>query len=168
MYGQGPQDSLLRAMRLELPFLGKTKESFIEQGIMEYSGRLRHYTPFHLTILKIKKKRGWSPVQERQEEGRILLASLPPATLKVVLDSSGRQMSSVALAEQISRWEQEGRKQVAFLIGGPTGHGPELLDKAELLLSFSQMTFTHDMVRLFLLEQLYRAYTIKAGEKYHK
>lgn len=155
-------------MKLELPFLGKTKDSFIEQGLKEYSGRLKHYTALHLTTLKVKKKTGWTPDQERQEEGRVLLGSLPPATVKVVLDSSGKQISSEELAERISRWEQEGRKQVAFLIGGPTGHSTEVLTEADFLLSLSRMTFTHDMVRLFLLEQLYRAYTIKAGEKYHK
>ncbi len=155
-------------MKLELPFLGKTKDSFIEQGIKEYSGRLKHYTGLNLSILKVKRKKSWSEEQERQEEGRVLLGSLPPSTLKVVLDSRGKQLSSEGLADLISRWEQEGRKQAAFLIGGPTGHSEEVLAGADLLLSFSRMTFTHDMIRLFLLEQLYRAYTIKAGEKYHK
>ncbi len=155
-------------MKLELPFLGKTKDSFIEEGIKEYSGRLKHYTTLHVTTLKVKKKKGWTEEQERQEEGRVLIASLPSATVKVVLDSKGTQFSSEELANRISRWEQEGRKQVAFLIGGPTGHSKDVLAHADLLLSFSKMTFTHDMIRLFLLEQLYRAYTIKAGEKYHK
>ncbi len=155
-------------MRIELPFLGKTKDSFIEAGIQEYSGRLKHYTTLHLTTLKVKKKKGWTTAQERKEEGRVLLDSLPPATVKVVLDSGGKQLSSEDLADKISSWEQEGRKQVAFLIGGPTGHSQDIISKADLLLSFSRMTFTHDMVRLFLVEQLYRAYTIKAGERYHK
>ena len=155
-------------MKIVMPFLGKTKDSFIEQGIKEYSGRLRHYTVLNLTTLKIKKKKGWTSVQERQEEGRVLLSIVSPATVKVVLDSSGKQLASEELAELISRWEQEGRKQVAFLIGGPTGHNSEVLAQADFRLSLSRMTFTHDMVRLFLLEQLYRAYTIKAGEKYHK
>ena len=155
-------------MKIVMPFLGKTKDSFIEQGIKEYSGRLRHYTVLNLTTLKIKKKKGWTSVQERQEEGRVLLSIVSPATVKVVLDSSGKQLASEELAELISRWEQEGRKQVAFLIGGPTGHSSEVLAQADFRLSLSRMTFTHDMVRLFLLEQLYRAYTIKAGEKYHK
>lgn len=155
-------------MKIELPFLGKTKDSFIEQGIKEYSGRLRHYTGLNISVLKVKRKKGWTEQQQRQEEGRILLGAMPPATLKIVLDSRGKQVSSKGLADLISRWEQEGRKHVAFLIGGPTGHSAEVLAEAELLLSFSLMTFTHDMVRLFLLEQIYRAYTIKAGEKYHK
>jgi len=155
-------------MKIELPFLGKTKDSFIEEGIKEYSGRLKHYTACNISLLKVKKKKGWTEEQERQEEGQVLLASLPPATVKVVLDSGGKQISSEELAGRISAWEQEGRKVVAFLIGGPTGHSSEVLTQADFVLSFSRMTFTHDMVRLFLMEQLYRAYTIKAGEKYHK
>jgi len=155
-------------MKIELLFLGKTKDFYITQGINEYSSRLRHYTGLNLATLKVKRKKSWTDAQERQEEGRILLAASPPSALKVVLDSTGRQVTSVGLADLISRWEQEGRKQASFLIGGPTGHSQEVLDQADFLLSFSRMTFTHDMIRLFLLEQLYRAYTIKAGEKYHK
>ena len=155
-------------MKLDLLLLGKTKAAYIEQGIQDYSGRLRHYVDLSLTPLKVKKKKGWTEEQERQEEGRVLLAAVPRAAVKVVLDSSGKQLSSAELADRISRWEQEGRKQVSFLIGGPTGHSPDVLQQADILLSLSRMTFTHDMVRLFLLEQLYRAYTIKAGEKYHK
>jgi 23S rRNA (pseudouridine1915-N3)-methyltransferase len=155
-------------MKLEIPFLGKTKDSFIEQGIQEYSGRLKHYSPLHMSTLKTKKKNGWTEEQDRQHEGRLLLGCLPPGCLKVVLDPCGKQISSEGLAQQISRWEQEGRKRAAFLIGGPSGHSKEVLEASDFLLSFSAMTFTHDMIRLLLLEQLYRAYTIKAGEKYHK
>jgi 23S rRNA (pseudouridine1915-N3)-methyltransferase len=155
-------------MKLDLLLLGKTKDTYIEQGIQEYRKRLKHYTSINLTTLKVKKKKGWTEEQERQEEGRVLLASVPPAAVKVVLDSGGKQITSEELAVLISRWEQEGRKQASFLIGGPTGHSKEVLQQADFLLSLSRMTFTHDMVRLFLLEQLYRAYTIKAGEKYHK
>lgn len=155
-------------MKLEIPFLGKTKDSFIEQGILEYAGRLKHYSPLHISTLKIKKKKGWTEEQERQHEGQVLLGCLPPGSLKVVLDPKGKQLSSEELASLISRWEQEGRKRAAFLIGGPCGHSKEVLGGADFLLSFSAMTFTHDMIRLLLIEQLYRAYTIKAGEKYHK
>jgi len=155
-------------MKINLPLLGKTKDSFIEAGIKEYSGRLKHYTPITVNILKVKKKKGWTEEQDRQEEGRLLLANTTPADVKVVLDSSGKQISSVQFADLLSRWEQEGRKLASFLIGGPTGHSNDVLQQANFTLSLSRMTFTHDMVRMFLLEQLYRAYTIKAGEKYHK
>ncbi len=155
-------------MKLELLLLGKTKDFFIEQGIREYAGRLKHYTTLQLTTLKPKKKGGWTEEQERYNEGQLLLEALPAATVAVVLDSRGKQVSSEELADLLSSWEMEGRKQAAFLIGGPTGHSPEVLARADYSLSLSRMTFTHDMVRLFLIEQLYRAYTIKAGEKYHK
>lgn len=155
-------------MKINLPLLGKTKDSFIDAGMKEYSGRLKHYRPIILNILKVKKKKGWTEAQERQEEGRILLANTMPGDVKVVLDSTGKQISSIQFADLLSRWEQDGRKQASFLIGGPTGHSKEVIQQADFTLSLSLMTFTHDMVRMFLLEQLYRAYTIKAGEKYHK
>jgi len=155
-------------MKINLPLLGKSKNSFIEAGIKEYSGRLKHYTPVNLNTLKVKKKKGWTGEQERQEEGRLLLAATAKTDVKVVLDSTGKQLTSIQFADLLSRWEQEGRKQASFLIGGPTGHSEEVLRQANFTFSLSRMTFTHDMVRLFLLEQIYRAYTIKAGEKYHK
>ncbi len=155
-------------MKIHLPLLGKTKDSFIEAGIKEYGGRLKHYAPVVFQQLKVKTKKGWTKAQQRQEEGRILLDTVGACDVTVVLDASGRQFSSIAFAGLLSKWEQEGRKQVSFLIGGPTGHSEDVLQQADLTLSLSKMTFTHDMIRLFLVEQLYRAYTIKAGEKYHK
>ena len=155
-------------MRINLPFLGKTKDSFIEQGIQEYSKRLKHYTPLTIPILKVKLKKGMNDEQQRQEEGRLLLAVTNPTDVIVALDSTGKQLTSPKFADLLSKWEQNGRKQVSFLIGGPTGHSKDVLNSSDFTLSLSSMTFTHDMVRMFLLEQLYRAYTIKAGEKYHK
>jgi len=86
----------------------------------------------------------------------------------VCLDRTGKQMDSTELAAQMERWEMQGQKKITFVIGGPLGLSATILKKADLVLSLSPMTFTHDMTRLLLLEQLYRACTIKAGEKYHK
>ncbi|MEN8190220.1 MAG: 23S rRNA (pseudouridine(1915)-N(3))-methyltransferase RlmH [Thermodesulfobacteriota bacterium] len=155
-------------MKLELLFLGKTKAPYLQEGIDDFAGRLRHYCNLALTILKVKKKKGGSGEQEKKEEGRLLLDNVDPGTVKVVLDAGGRSLSSEGLAEQISRWQNQGVKQVSFLIGGPLGLSDEVISRADLLLSLSRMTLTHDMARLILMEQLYRAYTIKAGEKYHK
>ena len=94
--------------------------------------------------------------------------AVPQGAKTVVLDARGTQFSSPDFAEHLGRWEMQGVKQICYLIGGPEGHSQEVRRTADLLLSFSKMTFTHDMVRLLLVEQLYRAYTIKAGEKYHK
>ena len=152
----------------ELPFLGRTKDVYIAQGIEEYAGRLRHYTTLSLKILKEhgkNRKRGGEP---GVQEGEMLLKSVPAGAFIVALDAGGGQLSSEGFAGLIGDWEQRGVRQVSYLIGGPCGHSPEVLRRADLLLSLSKMTFTHDMVRLLLLEQIYRAYTIKAGEKYHK
>ena len=155
-------------MKLELLLLGKTKDSYLEQGIQAYAKRIRHYVPLDVVLLKVKRKKGRSELQERQEEGNLLLQAAVPSSVIVALDGGGKQMNSEGFADFFSRLEMGGRKQVSFVIGGPTGHSQAVLDRADMCLSFSKMTFTHDMVRLFLLEQIYRAYTIKAGEKYHK
>jgi len=152
-------------MKHELIFLGKTKDNFIAQGIENYVMRLKHYSQIAIKTLKEKRAGGQA---NKEEEGRQLLDAVPAGWLKVALDSRGRQYTSENFAELISGWEQRGVKGVCYLIGGPTGLSPEVVDGADVCLSLSKMTFTHDMVRMLLLEQLYRAYTIKGGEKYHK
>jgi len=152
----------------ELLLLGKTKDGYLSEGIAEFAGRLQHYTRVSIKYIQHKKKSQWSEEQEKEEDGRLLLSHVPTGALKVALDFRGRQFTSEGLADLIGQWEQQGLKRVSLLIGGPLGHSKTLVDKADLLLSLSQMTFTHDMTRLFLLEQLYRAHTIRAGEKYHK
>ena len=154
-------------MKHELIFLGKIKDRFIADGVQEYASRLRHYTSFAITILKDKgKSKGQSHITETQ--GKLLLQAVPPGAVTVVLDVQGQQFSSEAFAKKIDQWEMRGVKQVSYLIGGPDGHSPQVIKSADMLLSLSKMTFTHDMTRLLLLEQLYRAHTIKAGERYHK
>jgi 23S rRNA (pseudouridine1915-N3)-methyltransferase len=154
-------------MKHELLFLGKVKDRFLAEGVEEYASRLRHYTSFSITLLKEKgRMRGHGANVE--SEGLMLLQAVPSGALVIALDPRGRQFSSEAFAGLIDEWEMQGVKQVCYLIGGPDGHAPKVLQAADLLLSLSQMTFTHDMTRMLLVEQLYRAYTIKAGEKYHK
>ncbi|MBC8207937.1 MAG: 23S rRNA (pseudouridine(1915)-N(3))-methyltransferase RlmH [Desulfobulbaceae bacterium] len=155
-------------MILELLLLGKTKDTYLAHGIDEFSGRLSHYCRLSLRYLKVKKKLGRTVEADVGEEGRLLLSQIPAGNLVVALDSTGRQFTSEELARQIETWELRGEKGISFLIGGPLGLSPAVVARADLVLSLSKMTFTHDMVRLFILEQLYRAYTIKAGEKYHK
>ena len=155
-------------MKLELLFLGKTKDLFLADGIDEYSKRLKHYTNLSLTFLKSKKNTGQNEEKIKESEGEILLSNTPPGAFVVALDAGGKQFSSEEMAILLSDWEGRGLKQVNFIIGGPLGLSDRVKSEAHLLLSLSRMTFTHDMVRMFLLEQLYRAYTIKAGEKYHK
>jgi 23S rRNA (pseudouridine1915-N3)-methyltransferase len=154
-------------MKHQLIFLGKIKESYIAKGVTEYLSRLEHYTTVVLTTLK-EKKSGRGGQAGPAVEAAQLLGAVTPGAFLIVLDSTGQQFSSRAFAERISQLEQRGIRQVSYLIGGPEGHSQEVLARADLLLSLSAMTFPHDLARLLLAEQLYRAYTIKAGEQYHK
>lgn len=154
-------------MKHEIVFLGKTKDSFIQQGIDEYQSRLKHYTNLQITTLKDKNS-SKSTSQLIENQGKQLLNSVVPGAIVVALDSRGQQFTSEKFSEKIVNWEDSGIKQVVYLIGGPDGISDEILKVAQLVLSFSKMTFTHDMVRMILVEQVYRAYTIKNGEKYHK
>ncbi len=153
-------------MKHDLLVLGKIKDHFIAEGVQEYAARLQHYTVFAITVLKEKGRPRGLPTVEA--EGQQLLQAVPAGALLVVLDARGRQFASEAFSRQIDEWEMQGVKQVCYLIGGPEGHAASVHKAAHLVLSLSQMTFTHDMIRMLLVEQLYRAYTIKAGEKYHK
>ena len=152
-------------MKHEMVLLGKEKSSFIEHGIKEYLARLKHYTHINLKVVKEKKT---GRTRSKEEEGKVLLEHVPAGWLKVALDPEGRLLSSEELAEKITGWENRSVKGISYLIGGPTGLSEEVIRSADLTLSLSRMTFTHDMTRLILIEQIYRAYTIKAGEKYHK
>jgi 23S rRNA (pseudouridine1915-N3)-methyltransferase len=154
-------------MKHELLCLGKIKERFLAEGVAEYIGRLCHYTDFTLTMLKDRSKAA-TPGGVVEAEGLTLLRAVSPGALVVALDPGGRQMSTEVFTRLLGTWEMRGIKQVCYLIGGPDGHAREVIERADVLLSLSPMTFTHDMARLLLVEQLYRAYTIKAGEKYHK
>lgn len=154
-------------MRFDIVLPGKTKDSFLAEGIEEYRKRLRHYADIHLKFLKVNKVQGSEEVVKKKE-AELLLSGLAPSSFAVALDAGGKQFSSPELAVQIGHWEKTGVRNVTFLLGGPLGLAPEVLSRADLKLSLSRMTFTHDMARLFLLEQLYRAYTIKNGGKYHK
>ena len=156
-------------MKIILPFLGKTKEQYLAAGIDDFAGRLRRFVTLELPVLKEKKNGAKEDAARlQQEEGQILLGSVPQSARVVALAPAGRQLSSEELADLLSRWEDQGVREIAFLIGGPTGLAPELIEKADYVLSLSRMTFTHEMARLLVLEQLYRAFSIKAGTGYHK
>ena len=146
-------------MKHELLLLGKTKDRFVAEGMEEYASRLRHYTSFSATLIKERSRpRGPSVIDS---EGMLLMQAVTPGALIVVLDPKGKQFTSEGFARQIAEWELQGVKQVCYLIGGPDGHSSSVLQAAGLVFSMSQMTFTHDMIRMLLVEQLYRAYTIK-------
>lgn len=154
-------------MRLEFVFPGKTKESYLIEGIEDFRKRLGHYVK---TDFRIIKDRGGSkdPVRAKMYEGEQLLEYCSKSSFKVALDPQGKELTSEDLASLVGKWENQGRQVISFIIGGPEGLSRAVLDCADMVLSLSKMTFTHEMARLLMLEQLYRAYSIKAGSKYHK
>jgi 23S rRNA (pseudouridine1915-N3)-methyltransferase len=154
-------------MKINLFFLGKTKEKYLASGIKDYFERLRRYTTVSITILK-EKKRACDDNQIVLEEGKQLLSKIEKKAFVVALDPTGSALTSEQLAEKIELWENQAYPIIIFLIGGPTGLSNEVQERADFILSLSQMTFTHEMARFILLEQLYRAFSIKAGSKYHK
>ncbi len=155
-------------MHLEFLFLGKTREAYLAAGIDDYRQRLANYAEVEIRVLKEVRPVSKPEAQVRQEEGAALLAHLPAKTLVVALDPGGRALSSEELAKQIGEWEDGGRRRLIFLVGGALGLSPEVLARADYKLSLSRLTFTHEMARLLILEQLYRAFSIRAGSGYHK
>ena len=155
-------------LRLELLFPGKTREGYLAAGIEDFRRRLANFAEVEIKVLKEVKPGGKPPAQVRQEEGLALLARLAPKALVVALDPGGRALSSEELARQLATWEEGGRRHLIFLLGGALGLAPEVLGRADYILSLSRLTFTHEIARLLLLEQLYRASTIRAGTGYHK
>lgn len=155
-------------MRFELLFLGKTREEYLAAGIADYAVRLARYIQTDIKVLKEKKGRKGTSDHLQIARDSDILGRSAGGTFLVCLDPGGRKMDSVELATLLKDWEMQGQKKITFIIGGHLGLSADLLHRADLVLSLSSMTFTHEMSRLLLLEQLYRACTIKAGEKYHK
>jgi 23S rRNA (pseudouridine1915-N3)-methyltransferase len=146
-------------MQLKIFAIGKPKLAFAKAGIEEYAGRLRPWTSFQLDYLKSGSRESESKALLERSEG----------LFRIVLDERGEQVTSRALAGRLSSWEQSGTvKGVAVLIGGADGHTEELRGSADWLWSLSKLTLQHEMALLLVLEQLYRAYTIKAGTPYHR
>lgn len=155
-------------MKIELLLLGKTKDAYLQKGIDEYVKRLSRFAAVELITIKAVRHGSWSDSEITGQESVLIEKRIGKGNFRVVLDRRGRQYSSEAFAEFLSDLESRGVSTVTFIIGGPLGLAEEQLSKADHLLCLSKMTFTHDMTRLILLEQLYRAYTIKAGTGYHK
>ena len=155
-------------MKIDLLLLGKTKDDYLQLGIDEYVKRLSRYNPVNVIEIKTPRHGSRPEAEILQQESSLLEKRIRNGSCRVVLDSQGRQYSSESFARFISSLESQAVSTVSFIIGGPLGLADEQRRKADHLLSLSNMTYTHDMSRLILLEQLYRAYTIKAGTGYHK
>ena len=156
-------------MRFEVIYPGKTKEDYLARGIDDFAARLRRHVDLELKAIKAPKPgRGDDEARLIREEGRLLLGRIPADALVVALDPGGRRLSSPERAELLGHWQEQGRASLVFVLGGPLGLAAEVLSRADYTLSLSPMTFTHEMARLLLLEQLYRAWSIRLGTGYHK
>ena len=154
-------------MKVLLWAIGKTTESYLETGIQAYEKRIKRYLPFQFEIIPNSRKKSTDPKVVKQEEARIVLEKLQPDDLLVLLDEKGRAFQSVELANWVQQQLNAPGRRLIFLIGGAYGFTPELYTRANAQISLSRLTFSHQMVRLFFLEQLYRAMTILRNEPYH-
>lgn len=155
-------------MKITLLVIGKTDEQYLETGIAKYLGRLEHYVPFELKIIPdIKNRKTLSEAQQKKMEGELLLSQFQSGDVVVLLDENGKTFSSRNFSKWIESQMNTGCKRLVFVIGGPYGFSQEVYEKAKSKISLSEMTFSHQMVRLVFVEQLYRAFTIMKGEAYH-
>ena len=156
-------------MHFDFLFPGKTKETYCVKGIDEFLKRLKHFVKVDIRIIKEKKCLSSIPEsKEHQESCKAFLTHIRKSSFVVMMDSRGKQKSSEELSQLVTKWENEGINHITFIVGGPLGFTEEVLKQANLIISLSKLTFPHDLARLILLEQLYRAFTIKSGTGYHK
>ncbi len=155
-------------MQIKLIAIGKTDRTELEQLMAVYTKRLNHYVKFEfIPIPDIRNRKNLSQDQQKEKEGELLLAQIGPMDTLILLDERGSQYSSMDFAQFLQKKMNSGIKQLVLAIGGPYGFSEPVYAKAQGKISLSKMTFSHQMVRLFLLEQLYRAFTILRNEPYH-
>jgi 23S rRNA (pseudouridine1915-N3)-methyltransferase len=155
-------------MKVLFRVIGKTNEKYLEMGIEIYAGRLQHYLPFGMEVLPdVRQAKNLSSEQLKQKEGDLLLGQLKNDDLLILLDEHGKTFNSVEFATYLDRQLQMPYRRLIFQVGGAFGFSDAVYQRANARLALSKMTFSHQMVRLFFLEQLYRAMTILRNEPYH-
>lgn len=155
-------------MKVALILVGKTVNKHFVELIDEYAGRVKHYIGFDMvTIPELKKTKNLSVEQQKQQEGTLILKQLQAGDCVVLLDEHGKEFRSVEFAKYMEQKMQTVSKRLVFVIGGAYGFSPDVYAQANEKLSLSKMTFSHQMIRLIFVEQLYRAMTIMKGEPYH-
>jgi 23S rRNA (pseudouridine1915-N3)-methyltransferase len=156
-------------LKIKFIVVDKTKASFLKEGEAFYLDRIRRYAQTEWTEVRpVKITKGIQDEEVKRTEGHAILQKVGTGDYLIALDKSGRQYDSEGLAEWLKKLSIDIRGFVCFTIGGPVGLSAEVVEKAGSVLSLSKMTLTHEMSRLVLLEQIYRAFTIIQGEKYHK
>lgn len=155
-------------MRIQLWSIGKENDSYINEGIQLFQKRIQHYTDFDIKLIPTVKQAASLPVPElKKQEGKLILDMLQPQDYLLALDERGRSMTTLQLADFIRQRNNAGTRQLIILIGGAFGMDAAVLQRAQLQMSLSALTFPHQLVRLIVTEQVYRAYTVLHNEKYH-
>ena len=155
-------------MKIKLIVVGKTKSKYLVDGEIEYEKRLKHYTKFEeITIPDVKHSGKLSESELKKKEGQMILAKLENSEHVILLDDKGKSHSSIEFANFLQQKMNCGLKSLVFVIGGPYGFSDEVYQSANLKLSLSKMTFSHQMIRMIFKEQLYRGFSVLRGEKYH-
>jgi 23S rRNA (pseudouridine1915-N3)-methyltransferase len=153
-------------MQISVWVIGKTQDKYLKEGMDKYMGRLQHYTKFRYEELKdVKPSQSHEETMKREAE--MVLSRLRPEDSLILLDERGQEFSSKGFADFMERHQNQATRHMVMLVGGAFGHHPLIRERAQSQVSLSRMTFSHQMIRLFLLEQIYRAFTIIRNEKYH-
>lgn len=154
-------------MKVELILVGKTNDKHFQVGIDDYSQRLGHYMPWTITVIpELKNTKSLSEDQQKEREGELILSKISNSDHVVLLDEHGKEFRSIEFAKWIEQRQSSIRKMV-FVVGGPYGFSKAVYSRANEKISLSKMTFSHQMIRLIFVEQMYRACTIIKGEPYH-
>lgn len=155
-------------MKIKLLAIGKTDDKNLRVLIENYQNRLKHYIKFELEIVPdIKNAKNLTEKQQKEKEGELLLKKIQNTDVLILLDEKGTQYRSIEFSKFLQKKMNSGIKQLVFVIGGPFGFSEAIYKKAQQKISLSKMTFSHQMIRLFMVEQLYRAFTILKNEPYH-
>jgi 23S rRNA (pseudouridine1915-N3)-methyltransferase len=154
-------------MKIELWVIGKTDFDYLKQGIVLYEKRLKHYVSYEMVVLNDVKNPPLSVEALKTKEGEVILNKIQKDDFLILLDENGVQWASVDFANFMKKKQVDSVKRLVFQIGGAYGFSEAVYQRANFKMSLSKMTFSHQMIRLFFVEQLYRAFTIVKGEKYH-
>jgi len=155
-------------MKISLYLIGKTDDTYIKDGFEKFQKRLKHYIKFETIVLPdIKKAKNLSEQQQKQKEAELILSKVETSDFLILLDEKGKEFTSVQFSSYLQKKMLAATKHLIFVIGGPYGFDQSVYERANDKIALSKMTFSHQMVRLIFIEQLYRAFTILKGEPYH-
>jgi 23S rRNA (pseudouridine1915-N3)-methyltransferase len=155
-------------MKVQLLLMGKTTQDFVRKGVEDYAGRLKHYLPFEIEVIPdIRNTRNFSFDQMKEMEGTAILKHIQPDDWVVLLDEHGKEFTSLEFAGYMDKKLLAAPKCLSFIIGGPYGFSNKVYAVAREKISLSKMTFSHQLVRLVFVEQLYRTMTILCNQPYH-